>query len=388
MTAVTHAPDDTGADGGPRPGPGPIAVVLGTRPEIVKLAEVIERLGDRAEVVHTGQHHDHVLAGAFYDGLGIGPPTVDLGGGGGSRGEQLGRMVHDLTVHLAARRPAAVVVHGDTTSALAGALAANAVDVPLVHVEAGLRSFDRRMPEEHNRVLVDHLADLCLAPTVQAEQHLRAEGIVGARVRVTGNTVVEAVQRVRPNLEQSLETCDAHGVAPLGFVLATLHRPENVDRPEVLAVLLRQLASLSVPVLLPVHPRLAARAEEAGLTPLLQQLHLTEPLPYAEFLGLFSLSAAVVSDSGGVQEEASVLKRPVVVVRRSTERPEVQGTFAHLVPPGGDVAELVEHLVEEVGPVADRLAELPSPYGNGEASARCVQAVDDLLARSVHPGPP
>ncbi|OWY62597.1 hypothetical protein B7486_57570, partial [cyanobacterium TDX16] len=181
---------------------GPIAVVLGTRPEIVKLAEVIERLGPAAEVVHTGQHFDHGLAGSFYDELGIGRPAVDLGVHGGDRGEQLGRLVQAISAHLAARRPRAVVVHGDTSSALAGALAANAADVPLAHVEAGLRSFDRRMPEEHNRVLVDHLADLCLAPTLQAEDHLLREGVPSTRIHVTGNTVVEAVARVRPDLHR------------------------------------------------------------------------------------------------------------------------------------------------------------------------------------------
>jgi UDP-N-acetylglucosamine 2-epimerase (non-hydrolysing) len=357
----------------------PITVVLGTRPEIVKLAEVVERLGSRGEVVHTGQHFDHDLSGSFYDELGIGRPAVDLGVHGGGRGDQLGRLVTALSARFAERRPQVVVVQGDTTSALAGALAANAADVPLVHVEAGLRSFDRRMPEEHNRVLVDHLADLCLAPTPQSQQHLLQEGIPRERTCITGNTVVEAVARVQPNLDRCLDVCDRHGVTPLAFVLATLHRPENVDHPAALEAILTQLAASPLPVVVPVHPRLARGAEQAGLTHVLQRLHVAPPLPYPEFLALFSMSAVAVSDSGGVQEEASVLKRPVVVVRRSTERPEVQGTFAHLLAPEDDVLGVVQQLVDDVGPTADRLATLPSPYGEGDASRRCVQAIDRLV---------
>ncbi|MCB1005445.1 MAG: UDP-N-acetylglucosamine 2-epimerase (non-hydrolyzing) [Acidimicrobiales bacterium] len=354
---------------------GRVAIVLGTRPEIVKLAGLVRLLGERSWVVHTGQHYDAELSDVFFAQFGLQPPLDALDVGGRTRGAQIGEATARLDALFTDERPAAVVVQGDTNSALAGALAANAGGIALVHVEAGLRSHDRAMPEEHNRVLVDHVADLCLAPTATSRANLAAEGIPDERIAVTGNTVVEAVQQLLPEPDERRDLLDSHGVARNGFVLSTFHRPENVDDAERLATILGQLGALPVPVVLPVHPRLAARVEGFGLRPRLDALHAVPPLGYREFLGLFAEAALAVSDSGGVQEEASVVKRPVVVVRRSTERPEVLGTFSELVAVGPDIGVASERWLDDPVAVHERLAAVPSPYGDGRASELALDAM-------------
>ena len=362
-------------------GSGRVAVVFGTRPEIIKLAGVIDELGSDAVLIHTGQHFTPSLAKSIAEDVGIGDPDLTLDIGGESRGQQIGHATAALDEVFRRLRPAAVVVQGDTNSALAGALAANATGTPLAHVEAGLRSFDRAMPEEHNRVLIDHLSDLCCAPTDQSRQHLLAEGIPAERVVVTGNTVVEAVQRILPAQEERDALLGALGLEPRSFVLATFHRPENVDDPEVLRTVLTELASLDLPCVLPLHPRTAARAGQFGIEHLLEPLTVVEPLGYRDFLSLSVASAFLISDSGGIQEEASVLKRGVLVVRRSTERPEVEGTFAERVPTAGELGTAARRWVAGRTAMDERLADLPSPYGDGTASARSVTALRASLAR-------
>lgn len=356
-----------------------VAVVFGTRPEIVKLGGIIARL-DHPLVVHTGQHWSPALADTFLRDLAIGNPDVQLAIGGTSRGAQIGEGTAALDRLFAERRPRAVVVQGDTNTALAGALAANASGIPLVHVEAGLRSFDPAMPEEHNRVLIDHIADLLLAPTEQSREHLLREGIDPKRIVVTGNTVVESVTALLPDASARRVLLGAHGLESDAFVLATFHRPENVDDPEHLGLILRALASLPLPVLLPIHPRTAQRAAAFGFGAQLAALQICEPLPYADFLGLAAEAALLVSDSGGLQEESSVLKRPVIVVRNSTERPEVIGTFATRVLPGPDIERTARELLVDLPGLLARLAAQPSPYGDGHASEYSVRAITELLA--------
>lgn len=361
--------------------PRSVAVVLGTRPEIIKLAHVIRILGPAARVVHTGQHYDPNLSGVFFRAFELGDPHVELEVGGKGRGAQIGEAVSGLDAHFASDPPLAAMVQGDTNAVMAASIAANAREVPLVHVEAGLRSYDRAMPEEHNRVVCDHLADLCLAPTPVSAANLEREGIPAERVVVTGNTVVEAVGTLLPSPEERKELVDRFGVEAGGYVLSTFHRPENVDRPEVFASILAELAALPVPVLLPLHPRSRRRAEEHGLGGVLEGIRVVDPIGYPEFLGLLAECALAVSDSGGVQEEVSVLKRPVIVVRRSTERPEVLGTFARRIDPGPEVGEAAREILDDLEAVHARLAGLPSPYGDGSASQRSVEATLELLSR-------
>lgn len=351
-----------------------IAVVLGTRPEIIKLAGVIDGLADAAVVIHTGQHYDEGLSQVFLDDLGLAAPAHQLQLGGLSRAAQIGRGTEQIAELLAGLAPNAVIVQGDTNSALAGALAANSVGLPIVHVEAGLRSHDRAMPEEHNRVLVDHLADLLAAPTTIAVDNLSREGIAGEQVICCGNTVVEAVRRQLPDAPRRAELLAEYGLRPAQFVLATLHRPENTDEPATLARILAELASLPVPVVLPLHPRTAAAARAAGIEALLAPLHIVAPMDGSTFLGLAAEAAVLVSDSGGVQEEVTVLGRPLVVVRRSTERPEAFEHHATLVAPDAVAAATNAYLADLAG-VHRHLAMLGSPYGDGSASQAIVRAV-------------
>jgi UDP-N-acetylglucosamine 2-epimerase (non-hydrolysing) len=361
--------------------PRSVVVLLGTRPEAVKLAGVIRLLGDAARVVHTGQHWDPALWGDVVDELGLPEPAVSLGIGGASRGAQIGDGVRLVDALLADEPALAVVVQGDTNSTVAGALAANARGVPLLHVEAGLRSRDRAMPEEHNRVVTDHLADALCAPTEVAAANLEREGIDPARVTVTGNTVVEAALAMLP--ADRGPALREHGVEPGGYVLATLHRPENVDAAGPLRAAVEALSGLDLPVLLPLHPRTAASAERLGVP--LGGVRVVAPVTYGTFLALAAECAALVSDSGGVQEEASIVKRPVLVLRRSTERPEVLGTFAALGGPG-DVERVVGGWLADLPGLHGGLAATPTPYGDGSASERTVEVLLRLLGRVATAG--
>ncbi|MFE3071749.1 non-hydrolyzing UDP-N-acetylglucosamine 2-epimerase [Streptomyces sp. NPDC059247] len=359
-----------------------VAVVLGTRPELVKLAELIRVLGPAARVVHTGQHYDDALSGDFLDELGLPEPEYLTGVGGQPRAVQVAAALAGLDERFAADPPLAVVVQGDTNAALSGALAANARDLPLVHVEAGLRSHDRAMPEEHNRVLIDRLADVLCAATPDNRDLLLAEGIADERIAVTGNTVVEAVHDHLPPPQERARLLAVSGLVPDGYVLATVHRPENTDDPAALAAVLTELAALAreLPVVLPLHPRTRARVEATGLAHLLDGLTVLPPAGYGTFLALARHAALIVSDSGGIQEETTVLGRPLVVVRRSTERPESLTDFADLVEPGPGIGTAARRRLAEGGLGLRHLGTLPSPYGDGTASHRIAGLLGDLVA--------
>lgn len=342
-------------------GLGDIAVVLGTRPEIIKLAGVIAALGPRARVVHTGQHWDDVLAGAFFRELGIGRPTVTLDTvAGGDRAAQIGHGIAELAAHFAAHPPRAVIVQGDTNSTSIGAQAASYLGIPLIHVEAGLRSHDRGMPEELNRLVVAALADVHCASTPENVANLRAEAIPEDRIVLTGNTVVEATLRARA---RALPT-------PTGHVLVTIHRPENTDDPAALRRIVDALDGLSHPVVMPLHPRTRAALRAAGLLDRLRAHRVLPGVGHAEFIALAAAARLIVSDSGGVQEEVTVLGTPLLVVRRSTERPEsIAAGFARLITPEQDLGAAIRAELADAEH-ADRLRGLPSPYGDGTASVR------------------
>lgn len=368
-----------------------ISVVLGTRPELIKLAPVIRearsRLGvDAVRVIDTGQHYDEAMSGQFWTELGLGLPELRLDAGGLSRGACVGQLLTALGDDFVHHRPDAVIVQGDTNSTLAGGLAANAASVPLVHVEAGLRSYDRRMPEEHNRIVVDHLADLCCAATPANLANLAAEGIPAARARLTGNTVVEAVGRELPPQEDRRALLRAWGLSANGYVVATIHRPENTDDPDSLSAILRGLGDVAAlaPVVLPLHPRTEAAVRSAGLTELLEPLRVVEPLGSRKFLALAAEAAVIASDSGGIAEEVTVLKRPLVVVRRSTERAEaIDAGFAKLVAPT-EVGTALAALYADRVRVHEGLAVVPSPFGDDSAPRRVVDATLELLGHVPH----
>jgi UDP-N-acetylglucosamine 2-epimerase (non-hydrolysing) len=361
--------------------PRSVAVVLGTRPEIVKLAPVIRLLGEAAFVVHTGQHYDETMTDVFFRGFGLPAPDVQLRVGGLSRSAQIARALDGLDELFGRQQPDAVIVQGDTNATVAGALAANGRSIPLVHVEAGLRSFDRAMPEEHNRVVTDHLSDLLCAATPGNVGNLLAEDIPASRIVLTGNTVVEAVRSQLPRPRQREAVLEQFGVRAGRFVLATIHRPENTDDPAVLGAVLRELARCPVPVILPIHPRTRAAADAAGLSGHLSALRVTHPLDASTFLALAAECAVLVSDSGGVQEECTVLKRPLIVVRRSTERPESMTHFARMAAPGASLGAALQDLLEDVEVRHAELAEVPSPFGDERAAELIVKATRALVTR-------
>ncbi len=348
--------------------------MIGTRPEAIKLSEVIRLLGPAAVVIHTGQHYSAELWSSVCDDIGLTTSRMAAAVGGQARSAQIGNAVTAIGLLLRrSPRVRVVVVHGDTNATLGGALAANAEGRTLVHVEAGLRSRDRRMPEEHNRVLVDHLADLCLAPTKGAYANLLAESICASRILLTGNTIVEVARALLPSAQQRRALCESHGVRPEEFVLATLHRPENTDDPARLATILSDLRSIDAPVVLPLHPRTRTRVDAACL----QGIEVVEPLPPSSFLALLAEAALVVSDSGGIQEEATILGRPALIVRRTTERPESLGRWCELVQPGEQLRNAARLRLADVGGWRQHCAA-PSPYGDGFASRRIVDAIATL----------
>ena len=297
--------------------------VVGTRPNLVKAAPVIAALDPFAEqtLVHTGQHYDAKLSEVFFDDLDLRRPDVDLQVGPGTPTAQTGRIMLGLEPLLDRRRPDACVVYGDVTSTLAAALAAAQHGVPVAHVEAGLRSRDRTMPEERNRVLTDHVADWLLTPSADAGRNLEREGVPASRIHLVGNVMVDSLVRLLPRTDTGA-VLRRLGIAPgARYALATLHRPSTVDDPEVFRGILGVLAefSASLPVVFPVHPRSRERLDAGRWTTL--GLHLTGALGYLDFLSLERAAAVVVTDSGGVQEETTCLGVPCLTVRDNTERP-------------------------------------------------------------------
>jgi UDP-N-acetylglucosamine 2-epimerase (non-hydrolysing) len=293
--------------------------VVGARPQFVKLAPVaaaLEAAGLTHRILHTGQHYDSGMSDVFFDELAIPPADVNLGVGSGSHGAQTAAMLAGIEADLLEDRPDWVLVYGDTNSTIAAALAAVKLHVPVAHLEAGLRSFNRRMPEEHNRVLTDHASDLLLAPSRVAVDNLAAEGLAERTVHV-GDVMVDVALQVRDGLASR----PVELPHPLGAdgpaVLATIHRAENTDDPNRLAAILDALATMSVPVVLAAHPRLVARAEQLGLALDRGSLRPIPPLSYREMIAAVSAARAVVTDSGGLQKEAFVLGTPCATV--STE---------------------------------------------------------------------
>lgn len=345
-----------------------IAIVAGTRPEFIKLAPVANLLGPDAQLIATGQHHIAGMTDPTTGHLMLPCPSET------TRGQHLAAMTSALDRTFREHHPEVVIVHGDTTSALAGALAANATDTPLVHIEAGLRSHDRGMPEEHHRILIDHLADLCCAPTPTARNNLRAENIAPDRIALTGNTIIDAVQSTLPAPQQQTELLDELGT-PNTYILATIHRPENTDNPINLKTILRELQSLNAPTLLPLHPRTQQKILEHNLTHLTTGLRTPGPLDYPALLTAITHSALVITDSGGIQEEITVLKRPTLIIRRSNERPEIEGTFATRLAPGPRISATANHWLTGLLAIHRRLARLPTPFGNGTAAQQIIDAI-------------
>ena len=299
-----------------------IIVVVGARPNFIKIGPLMPALaaaGIDAPVAHTGQHYDTAMSDVFFADLELPEPTWFLGVGSGTHAVQTGRAMMALEELLVAEKPDALLVVGDVNSTLAGALAASKIGVPVVHLEAGLRSGDMSMPEEVNRLVTDQLSSMLLTPNADAENNLVAEGIDASRVHFVGNIMAESVLR---NLERiaDRDVCGEYGLEKDGYALVTVHRPENTDHPERLSEIAAALKGLDMPVLFPVHPRTRPRLAEAGLPGASGLISLVDPVRYLDMLALQRDARLVITDSGGVQEETCMLHTPCVTVRRNTER--------------------------------------------------------------------
>ncbi|MFF3246840.1 non-hydrolyzing UDP-N-acetylglucosamine 2-epimerase [Streptomyces sp. NPDC002870] len=353
--------------------------VVGARPQLVKLAPIAAAFAETDHqhvIVHTGQHYDADLSDVFFSGLGIPDPDVHLGIGSGSHGAQTGGVLTAMDPVLDAEQPDWVLVYGDTNSTLAGALSAVKMHLPVAHLEAGLRSFNRRMPEEHNRILTDHAADLLLAPTEEAMKHLAAEGLAGRSV-LAGDVMVDVCLRIRDAVlaGEHPKPVLPEGVDPQApYLLATLHRPDNTDDPERLAAIVDSLANLPVPVALLAHPRLVVRAEEHGIKLNQGSLHSGRPLPYAGLVAAVLGSAGVVTDSGGLQKEAFLLDRVCTTIRPETEWVEtLENGWNQLVPNPFELgAAQWAATATRPAPGTDR----GIPYGDGQAARRVVQFLE------------
>ncbi len=304
-------------------------VVAGARPNFVKVAPILaalERAGHEGVLVHTGQHYDAAMSDAFFQDLELPPPAYHLGSGSGTHAQQTARVMEAFEPVLGVVRPDWVVVVGDVNSTLACGLVTAKLKQELgcriAHVEAGLRSGDWRMPEEINRVLTDRLADLLLTPSRDAHTNLAAEGISAERIAFVGNVMIDTLLAARSRA-RAVDVPRRLGLTPKKYVVATLHRPSNVDNPDVLRTVFGALDRVGqvMPVVIPLHPRTRRNAEALGLAAELGRCTILEPLGYLDMLSLTDGAAAVLTDSGGLQEETTVLGVPCVTLREQTERP-------------------------------------------------------------------
>lgn len=353
-----------------------IAVVLGTRPEIIKLAPVIRSLEiEKLDyfLVNSGQHYSSNMSRAFFSQLALPRAKYDLAVGSGTHAEETGRILVGVERVLASESPDVVLVEGDTNTVLASALAASKLMIRIGHVEAGLRSFDENMPEEANRVVTDHLSRYLFAPTVQAKRNLLREGLRIDRIHVTGNTIVDAIKLYISSARKTL-ILNKLGLAANGYFLLTLHRQENVDSPRKLIRIIkgvRQVArKFGIPVIFPVHPRTTKQLRRRRVSFRSSQINPIEPLDYFNFLHLAEKARVILTDSGGVQEEACALRVPCVTLRDNTERPETLQVGANVLA-GSEPAGIVAR----VSAMAQMLPTWRNPYGDGRASERIARVL-------------
>lgn len=360
-----------------------VLTVVGARPQFVKAAVVSHAFARWSQahpqraveelIVHTGQHFDQNMSEVFFREMNIPPPSHHLGIGGGSHGAMTGRMIEAIEQTILDEKPDWLLVYGDTNSTLAGAVAAAKLHLPIAHVEAGLRSFNRRMPEEINRVLTDHAADLLFAPTELAVRNLRQEGIPEERIRLVGDVMFDAALYYGNRAEQSSQVLRELELERGGFILATVHRAENTDDANRLEAIVEGLGEIAadIPVVLPVHPRTRAAAERHGIT-LAGDLRLTDPLGYLDMLMLERNARLIVTDSGGVQKEAFFQGVGCATLRDESEWVElIDLGWNRLVPPTSavDVAAGIRHALDTP---AGRQA---IPYGRGDAADRIAAAL-------------
>lgn len=344
-----------------------IASIVGARPQFIKawpVSRELRRAGHVESIVHTGQHYDEQMSDVFFAEMGIARPDHFLEIGSGSHGDQTGRMLMAVEQTLIAERPDWVLVYGDTNTTLAAAIAACKLGLRLAHVEAGLRSYNRSMPEEHNRVLTDHCSDLLLCPTQTAVDNLGREGVTRG-VQLVGDVMYDAVLAFGSRARERSQVLASLGVAPGAYLLATVHRAYNTDDPVVLRRLLHALEAIGETVLLPIHPRTRARLAAGGGVPTLHHVRLIDPVGYLDMLALEQDARVILTDSGGVQKEAFFFAVPCVTLRPETEWVEtVESGWNVLV--GSDADAIVAAARRATRPSS----RPPQVFGDGTAAQR------------------
>ena len=369
-----------------------VDLVAGARPNFMKLAPVLRAIRGQnrltPRIIHTGQHYDKGMNDVFFQELEIPQPDVHLDVGSGSHGSQTARILERYEKHLTAGPPSATVVFGDVNSTVACALAAVKLGVPVVHVEAGLRSFDRTMPEEINRLLTDAIADLLLVSEPSGLTNLKAEGVDDAKVRLIGNVMIDTLIRETEHAE-SVRSYAGMGLEKATYGLVTMHRPSNTDDPSILRQLLTCLSQLSVelPLVFPVHPRTRQRAEDAGLSHLLNnngRFKCVEPLSYRENLCLMANARLVITDSGGMQEETTHLKVPCLTMRENTERPITleKGTSRLVGNSPSEIQKAFQEIMDGRWPAGEEI-----PLWDGCAGSRAAAEIAAFLRPSTGPLP-
>lgn len=350
-----------------------VVTIIGARPQFIKAAVVsraFRELGVVEKIVHTGQHFDANMSDVFFEELEIPRPTRHLGIGGGSHGQNTGRMIEAIEGVLLQIRPDWVLVYGDTDSTLAGAVAAVKLHIPVAHVEAGLRSFNRRMPEEINRVLTDHAASLLFAPTTVAVAHLKNEGVSDPSVKLVGDVMYDAALFYGDKAEKVSTVLSKLGVAPRSYCLATIHRAENTDDAKRLSLILDGFSIFDSKVILPLHPRTRSRIASLGLE-IPSCVTVVEPVGYLDMVMLEKNANLIATDSGGVQKEAFFYRVPCVTLRNETEWTElVEAGWNRLALPedGRSIASVMHEAMDSRGRDVE-------PYGSGDAAVRIAECL-------------
>jgi len=356
-----------------------VAVVLGTRPEIIKFSPIIrefERLGLDYFVLHTGQHYSYNMDRVFFEQLELPEARYNLDVGSGSHAEQTGKMLIGVEKVLVSERPSIVLVEGDTNTVLAGALAAVKLGIKVGHVEAGLRSYDRQMPEEINRILADHCSDMLFAPTEKSKQILLGEGIAAEKIFVTGNTIVDAVYQNLDIAKRKVNVLEELDVEADGYFLVTVHRQENVDNEKRFRGILEGLELVNkefgLPVIYPIHPRARKQLKAFGIA--VNGVRIVDPLDYLSFLILESNARLVLTDSGGVQEETCILGVPCVTLRYNTERPETLEVGSNVL-----AGTEPDEIAKKVDFMLNKGRGWPNPFGDGKAGQRIVELLREKI---------
>lgn len=365
-----------------------IGIVLGTRPEIIKMASVIDEInntGNECIIIHTGQHYDEEMSKQFFIDLKLQLPKYNIGSGSGTALQQISKIILELETIISEENIDIILVQGDTNAVLAGALAANKLKIPVGHVEAGLRSFDKNMPEEINRILADNCSSIFFVPTKETAINLQNEGINHDAIHVTGNTIVDACYR---NLDIAIEKSKIKEEIDFeDFIVLTLHRAENVDDVNRLESIVNSLININHDIIFPIHPHTKKSLKKYGLYDKIinaEHIQTIKPVGYLDFLYLLSNSKLVLTDSGGVQEEAITLNVPCITLRYNTERPETILAGGNVLA-GTNEEEIMESINNILNnkDVYDKMSNAVNPYGDGNSSKIILNIIKEYFEEKV-----